>query len=97
MANSGIKSGAKILSALANEKRLMIVSFLLKGEKSVNQLVEEVGVSQSSLSQHLAVLRREKILKTRREAQTIYYSVSCPKAIEILETVGISTKSNKIY
>ena len=97
MANSGIKSGAKLLKALANEKRLMIICFLLKSERSVNQLVEEVGVSQSSLSQHLAILRREKILKTRREAQTIYYSVSCSKTIEILEALGVIEKSTKIY
>ncbi|MFV0626709.1 MAG: ArsR/SmtB family transcription factor [Alphaproteobacteria bacterium] len=93
MKKTVIKSGAKLLKALGNDKRLEIVSLLLDGEKSVNELVEVVGVSQSSLSQHLAVLRKEKILKTRRVSQTIYYSINCDKTMQILDIMGILDKN----
>ena len=63
-----------ILKALANEKCLEIMCALLEGEKAVGELEKIVGLSQSALSQHLARLRRDGIVKTRREAQTIYYS-----------------------
>lgn len=66
---------AGLLKALSNEKRLTIVCALYKGEKSVGELEEIVGLSQSALSQHLARLRRDGLVDTRREAQTIYYSM----------------------
>ncbi len=65
----------KLLKALSNEKRLLIVCSLYQGEKSVGALEDIVGLSQSALSQHLARLRRDKLVRTRREAQTVYYSV----------------------
>lgn len=64
-----------LLKALSNEKRLLIVCALYKGEKSVGELEKIVGLSQSALSQHLARLRRDKVVHTRRDAQTIYYSL----------------------
>ncbi|MFN3700624.1 MAG: ArsR/SmtB family transcription factor [Alphaproteobacteria bacterium] len=65
---------ASLLKALSNEKRLLIMCALSKGERSVGELEEIVGLSQSALSQHLARLRRDGLVKTRREAQTIFYS-----------------------
>ncbi len=65
-----------LLKALSNEKRLIIVCALYKGEKSVGELELLVGLSQSALSQHLARLRRDNLVKTRRAAQTIYYSMN---------------------
>lgn len=65
-----------LLKALANEKRLMIVCALYKGEQSVSELEKIVGLSQSALSQHLARLRRDNIVTTRRNAQSIHYSLS---------------------
>lgn len=65
-----------ILKALANEKRLLIVCALYKKEQSVSELEKIVGLSQSALSQHLARLRRDNIVTTRRNAQTIHYSLS---------------------
>ena len=65
-----------LLKALANRHRLMILCELHKGERSVGALQEAVGLSQSALSQHLARLREDNLVATRREAQTIYYSVS---------------------
>ncbi len=76
---------ASLLKSLSNEKRLLIVCTLFKGERSVGELEEIVGLSQSALSQHLARLRRDKIVHTRREAQTIYYSLHDAAANKVLE------------
>ncbi|PCJ03157.1 MAG: transcriptional regulator [Alphaproteobacteria bacterium] len=70
-----VRDAANLLKALSNEKRLLIACALYKGEKSVGELEEIVGLSQSALSQHLARLRRDNLVSTRREAQTIYYSL----------------------
>ena len=66
---------AELLKALANELRLMIVCHLIQGPLSVSQLNERVPLSQSALSQHLAVLRESGIVRTERESQTIWYSL----------------------
>lgn len=65
----------RLLKALANESRLMILCNLAGGEMTVGQLNSHVDLSQSALSQHLALLRRDGLVKTRRQAQTIYYSL----------------------
>lgn len=67
---------ARFLRALANENRLMVLCTLAEGESSVSNLLERVPLSQSALSQHLAVLRREGLVATRREAQTIHYRLA---------------------
>ena len=64
------------LKALANRHRLMILCELHKGEQSVTALQRAGGLSQSSLSQHLARLREDELVKTRRASQTIYYSLA---------------------
>ncbi len=66
---------AGLLKALANEQRLMILCQLLQGELSVGEINERVSLSQSALSQHLAVLRDAGIVRTERESQTIRYSL----------------------
>ncbi|HEV7417798.1 MAG TPA: metalloregulator ArsR/SmtB family transcription factor [Tianweitania sediminis] len=66
---------ASLLSILGNTKRLLIVCLLVEGEMSVNRIAERVDLSQSALSQHLAKLREQGLVKTRREKQTIYYSL----------------------
>lgn len=70
-----VSRASTLLKLLSNEKRLLIICTLYEGEKSVGELEAVVGLSQSALSQHLAKLRRDKIVTTRREAQTIYYSI----------------------
>ena len=65
-----------MLKAVANRNRLVILCELLKGERSVSALQGAIGLSQSALSQHLARLREDEIVATRRESQTIYYSLS---------------------
>lgn len=79
-----VKHAANLLKALSNEKRLSIVCALYEGEKSVGALEEFIGLSQSALSQHLARLRRDNLVQTRREAQTIYYMLSDRTAESIL-------------
>lgn len=66
---------AKLLKAAANEKRLIIIQQLYFGEKSITDLEETIGLPSSALSQHLARLRREGVVSTRRENQTIFYSI----------------------
>ena len=79
---------AQMLKALSNEKRLMILCKLLEhGEMSVNALIGHVGLSQSALSQHLARMREEKIVDTRRDAQQIFYRVADPRVLRILATL----------
>jgi DNA-binding transcriptional ArsR family regulator len=73
-----------ILKALSNNKRLMIVCALHGGEKNVGELEKIVGLSQSALSQHLARLRRDDVVHTRRDAQTIFYSLSDPATVDLL-------------
>jgi DNA-binding transcriptional ArsR family regulator len=72
------KAGAAeaMLKAVANRNRLVILCELLKGERSVGALQTAIGLSQSALSQHLARLREDELVATRRESQTIYYSLS---------------------
>ena len=78
---------AQLLKALANENRLMILCTLSEGEMSVGQLNQRMDLSQSALSQHLAVLRRDGLVSTRREAQTIYYTLAAGPAGRIIETL----------
>ena len=79
---------AKLLRALGNERRLMILCQLADGELSVGELQPRVGLSQSALSQHLAVLREEAIVATRREGQTIWYRIADPAAIRVVATLA---------
>ncbi|MBW6423086.1 metalloregulator ArsR/SmtB family transcription factor [Rhizobium sp. XQZ8] len=80
-------AAAGLLSAMANPKRLMILCCLVKGEVAVGALASQVGLSQSALSQHLSKLRAQKLVKTRRDAQTIYYSSSSESVLKVLETL----------
>lgn len=79
-----MKKFAYILDAMSNERRLKILVKLLDGERSVGLLADDVGISQSALSQHLAKLRTAKLVKTRRDTTSIYYSVSSPVVEKIL-------------
>ena len=79
---------AKLLRALGNERRLMILCQLTDGERSVGELLPLVGLSQSALSQHLAVLREEAVVATRREGQTIWYRIADPAAMKVVATLA---------
>jgi DNA-binding transcriptional ArsR family regulator len=67
---------ADFLKSMANDRRLVVLCQLVKGERTVGELETVVGLSQSALSQHLAKLREAKVVKTRRESRTIYYSLA---------------------
>jgi DNA-binding transcriptional ArsR family regulator len=69
------KNVAQILKIIAHESRLMILCMLVKNEMTVSEINEFVDLSQSALSQHLAVLRQSNLVETRRESQTIYYKL----------------------
>jgi DNA-binding transcriptional ArsR family regulator len=76
---------ARMLKLLANEHRLLILcQLVLTPEMSVNDLAAAVGLSQSALSQHLAKMRDEGLLATRRAAQTVFYRISDPNAARVL-------------
>jgi DNA-binding transcriptional ArsR family regulator len=76
---------AQFLKLLANEHRLLVLCHLLAaGEASVSSLVEEVGLSQSALSQHLARLREDGLVTFRRDSQTLFYRVSDTRAERVL-------------
>jgi ArsR family transcriptional regulator, virulence genes transcriptional regulator len=77
-------SAAKLIGALSNRHRLLILCALSEGEFSVGDLNRLVRLSQSALSQHLAVLRRERLVSTRRSAQTIYYMVAPGVAMDVV-------------
>lgn len=79
---------ATLLRALANERRLLILCKLVEaGEANVSSLATTLGLSQSALSQHLAVLREEGIVAFRRESQTLWYRVADPRVEQLFATL----------
>lgn len=90
---------ASVCKGLADPKRLLILYALRNGELSVTDICEEVGFAQANVSQHLAVLRDRGLVRTRKEGQFVFYSVSSPKIIQALdllrqvmtEQVGVPT------
>ena len=85
MLKNKIIAYASLLKAMGNDRRLDILYHIYDKECSVGELEKKVKLSQSALSQHLAVLRKENIVKTRRVAQTIYYAIKNPQAKSILD------------
>ena len=81
-------SAARMMRLLANERRLLILCHLAEGEASVGELAAQVGLSQSALSQHLAILRADDIVRTRRESQTIWYRLGNPLAARMIESLA---------
>lgn len=77
-----------MLRALSNEKRLMILCQLGEGELSVGQLLPLVGLSQSALSQHLAKLRDEALVSTRRDGTTVFYRIADPDVLKVIAVLA---------
>ena len=75
---------AELLKGMSNENRLLILCHLGEGEMSVKQLNGFIDLSQSSLSQHLARLRKDGLVRTRRESQTIYYSIANQSVVKLI-------------
>lgn len=83
-----IAETTQLLRLLSNERRLLVLCLLLSnGEMSVGALAEAVGLSQPALSQHLALMRAEGLVATRREAQTIHYRVADKRAERVVEVL----------
>ncbi|PIW30046.1 MAG: ArsR family transcriptional regulator [Rhodospirillales bacterium CG15_BIG_FIL_POST_REV_8_21_14_020_66_15] len=82
------EQASALLKAMSNPHRLLVLCHLARGEKCVGELEAIVGLSQSALSQHLARLRHDGIVKTRRDAQTIYYSLQGDEATTIIEALA---------
>ncbi len=78
----------RLLKAMANEKRLMILCRLGEGEKSVGELARLIGLGQSPLSQHLAQLRADGLVATRRQSQTIFYRLESREAVAVIRTLA---------
>lgn len=77
-----------MLKAIGNRRRLMMLCKLVEhGERSVTDLANDVGLSQSALSQHLAKMREEGLVSFRRESQTLWYRISDPRAETLLSTL----------
>lgn len=79
---------ARLLRAMSNEHRLMILCRLGGGEISAGELLAGTTLSQSALSQHLAVLREDGLVATRREGQSIFYRIGDPSALKVIETLA---------
>ena len=79
---------ASLLRALAHEARLMVLCQLVEGEHSAGELQSSSDLSQSALSQHLAKLRAEGLVATRRDAQTIYYRLADPNVEKIIAALA---------
>ena len=78
---------AAILDAMANPKRLVVMCTLMSGERSVGELAELVNLSPAALSQHLGKMRALRLVATRRDGQTIYYSLASPEVRAVLDTL----------
>lgn len=77
----------ELLKAMANRHRLMILCQLIDGERSVGQLTEFLGLRDANVSQHLALLRKDGLVSTRREGQTIWYAIASEPARRLVETL----------
>jgi len=78
---------ARLMKALANPDRLMLLCQLTQGELSVSELEAELGILQPTLSQQLGVLREEALVDTRRDGKHIYYRVRSPQALAVLQAL----------
>jgi DNA-binding transcriptional ArsR family regulator len=78
---------AEISKTLAHPLRLAVLHSLKSGEKTVNELTQTIGASQSNISQHLAIMRQRQIVKTRKDGTNIYYRVASPKISQACDMV----------
>ena len=84
---SAADQASDLLKALSNRHRLLIICQLIDGERSVGDLAEFLSLRDSTVSQHLALLRKDGLVAARRDAQTIYYSIASDPAREVLKTL----------
>jgi DNA-binding transcriptional ArsR family regulator len=82
--SAAAEQASELLKALSNPTRLKILCSLVESEKSVGQIADALGVRENNVSQHLALLRKDSLVRTRREGQTIYYSIDDPAAQQVI-------------
>lgn len=82
-----VEAAAELLKSMANPQRLRVLCLLLEGERSVGQINEQIELSQSALSQHLASCSESQLVNTRREAQTVHYTVAPGPVHDIIQTL----------
>jgi DNA-binding transcriptional ArsR family regulator len=80
-------AAAQLMKLLSSEQRLLLLCRLIEGECPVGELSDYVRLAPSATSQHLAKLRAEGVVATRREGQTIYYRIGDPKAVRVIDTL----------
>jgi DNA-binding transcriptional ArsR family regulator len=76
-----------LLKALGNRSRLMILCQLIQGERSVGDLAQRIGVRETAVSQQLALLRKDGLVRARRDGQTIYYALASEEAGRVIQTL----------
>ena len=81
------REASDFLKAMSHETRLLILCFLVNGERSVSELEEHLSLKQSNVSQHLGRLRLDGLVKTRRDGQAVYYSIACDDVHHVLDTL----------
>ena len=79
------ESASALLKTIANKDRLIILCQLGSGEKTVSELVDILGIPQSPISQHLARMRNEDLVNTRRDGKSIHYSLKCANTAKVIE------------
>lgn len=84
LANSADRA-SEFLKSMANPQRLRILCYIMDGEKPVGEIAEAIGANQSSVSQNLALMRREGLVAPRRDGQTIYYRIVEKKLLKVLK------------
>lgn len=85
--NEIAEKASELLRVLSNSKRLLILCYLSDGELSVQQLQVATGLGQSTVSQQLAIMRGERLVTARREAQSVYYSLASEEALSVIGTL----------
>ena len=85
--HKNVEQASMLLKSLANPNRLLVLCALVTREYTAGELEQLTGLSQSAISQHLARLREEQVVATRREAQRIYYSLSSAPVAAVIETL----------
>lgn len=82
-----VGAACELLKAMANSHRLMILCHLIEGEKSVGQLAEALGIRDSTASQHLALLRRDRLISGRRDGQMVWYRIDSDAARQVVKVL----------
>lgn len=82
-----VEQATELLKSLANRNRLLILCNLVEGERSVGELARLLGTRDTAVSQQLALLRKDGLVRTRREGQTIFYTLASSEATKLIETL----------